>query len=141
MKKSVVAIFVVLLPALAGAEAPPRTESITLTNPIMFVGQVPVPGDFTAVASAFGNQDGHESVAPRGGDLFIQYPSGTLKNVTRTAGFGNTGFQGATSIAVREPCVHWSGNKALFSMVIGAPTQQFQVATFHWQIYEVTNLG
>ena len=37
-------------------------------------------------------------------------------------------MQGANAIAVREPCVHWSGDKALFSMVVGAPTQQYQVA-------------
>lgn len=37
--------------------------------------------------------------------------------------------------------MHWSGTKALFSMVIGAPAQQFQVRTFFWQVYEVTNLG
>ncbi|HEV7923226.1 MAG TPA: hypothetical protein VGR02_20785 [Thermoanaerobaculia bacterium] len=116
--------------------------AVPLPNPVMFVGQVPIPDDFTVVASTFGNHDGHESVAPRGGDLFILYPSGTLRNVTRTAGFGNPGFQGANSIAVREPCVHWSGSRALFSMVVGAPTQQFQInLTYHWQLYEVTNLG
>jgi Hydrazine synthase alpha subunit middle domain len=126
-----------------GAAAPaPRAEVIQLTNPVLFVGQVPIPGDFTSVASTFGNHDPHQSSAPRGGDLFIVYPDGTLKNITRSAGFGNPGFQGASSIAVREPAVHWSGTKALFSMVIGAPTQQFQVNnTYRWQIYEVTNLG
>jgi hypothetical protein len=134
-------ILAISLAASASFAAEPRTESVAIPNPIMFVGQVPVPGDFTTVASTFGNHLGHQSSAPRGGDLFILYPSGTLKNVTRTAGFGNAGFQGATSIAVREPSVHWSGTKALFSMVIGAPTQQFQVKTFFWQIYEVTNLG
>lgn len=137
MKKFVLAISLFAL----GAAAPPRTETVNLPNPIMFVGQVPLPDDFTTVASTFGNHLGHQASAPRGGDLFILYPSGALKNVTRTAGFGNAGFQGASSIAVREPSVHWSGTKALFSMVIGAPTQQYQVMTFYWQIYEVTNLG
>src|SRR5437763_2432945 len=50
-------------------------------------------------------------------------------------------MQGAASIAVREPSVHWSGTKALFSMVIGAPTQQYVWETYHWQIYEITGLG
>jgi hypothetical protein len=128
--------------SMMSAAAAPRTETVAIPNPIMFVGQVPLPFDFTVVASTFGNHDGHEASAPRGGDLFILYPSGAVKNVTRTAGFGNTGFQGASSIAVREPCIHWSGTRALFSMVIGAPTQQFQIGTtYHWQIYEVTNLG
>ena len=143
VKKFVSAVSLVALWMIIGGAAPaPRTESVALPNPIMFVGQVALPDDFTVVVSTFGNHDGHEAVAPRGGDLFILYPSGTLKNVTRTAGFGNTGFQGANSIAVREPCIHWSGTKALFSMVVGAPTQQFQInITYRWQIYEVTNLG
>ena len=127
--------------ASAGSAMGPRREDAPLPNPVMFVGQVPLPDDFTTVASTFGNHRGDPTSAPRGGDLFILYPSGTLKNVTRSAGFGNSGFQGAGSIAVREPSAHWSGTKALFSMVVGSPAQQFQVATFFWQIYEVTNLG
>lgn len=38
------------------------------------------------------------------------------------------GMQGANAIAVREPSVHWSGSKAVFSMVVGAPTQRYEVA-------------
>src|SRR3954463_1929987 len=115
--------------------------AVTLANPILFVTQVPVPGDFTTVASTFGNHVPSVAEAPRGGDLWIRYPDGTMKNLTRTAGFGNGGMQGAASIAVREPSVHWSGTKALFSMVIGAPSQQYLWETYHWQIYEVTGLG
>ena len=140
MKKLLCAIALVALTS-PGFAMEPRRENAPIPNPVMFVGQVPLPDDFTTVASTFGNHLGRQTSAPRGGDLFILYPSGTLKNVTRTAGFGNSGFQGAGSIAVREPSVHWSGTKALFSMVIGAPTQQFQVQTYFWQIYEVTNLG
>jgi len=115
--------------------------AVTLANPILFVTQVPVPGDFTTVASTFGNQLASVAEAPRGGDLWIRYPDGTQKNLTHAAGFGNGGMQGAASIAVREPSVHWSGTKALFSMVIGAPSQQYLWETYHWQIYEVTGLG
>ena len=115
--------------------------AVTLANPILFVTQVPVPGDFTTVASTFGNQLASVAEAPRGGDLWIRYPDGTMKNLTRTAGFGNGGMQGATSIAVREPSVHWSGTKALFSMVIGAPSQQYVWESYYWQIYEITGLG
>ena len=61
-----------------------------------------------------------------------------MKNLTRTAGFGNGGMQGAASIAVHEPSVHWSGTKALFSMVVGAPSQQYVWESYDWQIYEVT---
>lgn len=112
-----------------------------LPNPIIFVTQVPLPADFTTVTSAFGNQQGDLQSAPRGGDLWILYPDGTLKNLTRTAGFGMQGMQGPQAIAVREPSVHWSGTKALFSMITGAPSQQFQVADYYWQIYEVSGLG
>src|SRR6266550_895475 len=112
-----------------------------LQNPILFVTQVPVPGDFTAVVSTFGNQVPTMEQAPRGGDLWIRYPDGTTKNLTRAAGFGRTGMQGPSSIAVREPSVHWSGTKALFSMVIGAPAQQYLWESYDWQIYEITGLG
>ncbi|HKS24166.1 MAG TPA: hypothetical protein VJZ76_15310 [Thermoanaerobaculia bacterium] len=115
--------------------------AVALTNPIIFVTQVPVPGDFTTVASTFGNHLPSVAEAPRGGDLWIRYADGTLKNLTRAAGFGNDGMQGAASIAVREPSVHWSGAKALFSMAVGAAKQQYVWETYHWQIYEVTNLG
>jgi hypothetical protein len=112
-----------------------------LSNPILFVTQVPVPGDFTSVASTFGNQIPSVQQAPRGGDLWIRYPDGTTRNLTRAAGFGASGMQGANAIAVREPSVHWSGTKALFSMVIGAPKQQYLWEDYVWQIYEITGLG
>jgi hypothetical protein len=104
---------------------------------VLFVTQVPTSG-FTTVSSAFGNHRGDLQAVARGGDLYILYPDGTLRNLTKEAGYGAEGFQGATAIAVREPSVHWSGTKALFSMVVGAPTEQYQVADYFWQIYEVT---
>ena len=112
-----------------------------LSNPILFVTQVPVPGDFTTVASTFGNQIATVQAAPRGGDLWIRYPDGTTKNLTRAAGFGGSGMQGANAIAVREPSVHWSGARALFSMAIGAPKQRYLWEDYVWQIYEITGLG
>jgi hypothetical protein len=122
------------LPAAAAPDATPF--------PILFVTQVPIPYDFTAIASVFGNHRTDMDSVGRGGDLYIRYPDGTLKNLTALAGYGvAAGFQGSTSIAVREPSVHWSGTKALFSMVIGAPPQQYQYVTRYWQIYEVTGLG
>ena len=110
--------------------------------PILFVTQVPEPADFATIGSTFANHDGDVRSAPRGGDLYIRYPDGTLKNLTKLAGYGDdNGFQGANSIAVRAPSVHWSGSKALFSMVIGSPEKQYEVNEYHWQIYEVTGLG
>jgi hypothetical protein len=115
--------------------------SQTLPNPIIFCTQVPQPYGFGTLFDIFNNHQANMFAAPRGGDLFIRYPNGTLKNLTQTAGFGQTGRQGAMSIAVRDPAVHWSGTKAIFSMVIGAPTQQYQVASFRWKLYEITGLG
>ena len=72
--------------------------------------------------------------------MYIRYPDGTLKNLTRSAGYGQTGLQTTNAIAVREPCVHWSGTKAVFSMVIGAPGHQFDISSVGvWQLYEITN--
>ena len=115
--------------------------AVAIANPILFVTQVPVPADFTTVASTFGNHSGQVDSVARGGDLWIRYPDGSLKNLTRAAGYGMEGMQqGAKAIAVREPSVHWSGTKALFSMVSGAP-QQYQWNEYYWQIYEITGLG
>jgi hypothetical protein len=110
------------------------------TYPILFVTQVPVEG-FTTLSSTFGNHLGTIGSAPRGGDLMIVYPDGTLRNLTREAGFGSPGEeQDEQAIAVREPTVHWSGNKAVFSMVIGAPPEQYQHVYPTWQLYEVEGL-
>ena len=95
-----------------------------LPNPILFVTQVPIPGDFASIGSVFGNQLGDIDRVGRGGDLYIRYTDGTLRNLTQEAGYGTSGLQGASSIAVRDPAVHWSGTKALFSMVIGAPPRR-----------------
>jgi hypothetical protein len=119
--------------------APPPAFGIV--NPVLFVTQVPTQADFAARASTFGNHQGDIASVARGGDLMIRYPDGRLRNLTREAGFGMDGQQGANAIAVREPTVHWSGSKALFSMVVGAPTARYQVATFTWQLYEVSGLG
>jgi hypothetical protein len=95
-------------------------------------------GSATAV---FGNHTTSPEKAPRGGDLVLRYPDGTLRFLTAEAGYGDTGMQGANAIVVREPCVHWSGDKALFAMLVGAPTQRYQVVQKFWQIYEVTGFA
>src|SRR5262245_38193727 len=116
----------------------------TLPYPILFVTQVPVPADFTTIGSVFGNHRGDLDSVARGGDLWIRYPDGTLKNLTAAAGYGSGdpgGFQGANAIAVRDPSVYWDGTKALFSMVVGAPAQYGQLGAYYWQLYEIRNLG
>ena len=113
----------------------------TLPNPVLFVTQVPVPQDFATIGSVFANHMSDMQSAARGGDLWIRYPNGTLRNLTAEAGYGSTGMQGANAIAVRDPAVHFNGQKALFSMVIGAPTSRYQQITTYWQLYEVSGLG
>lgn len=71
----------------------------------------------------------------------IRYPDGSVRNLTKEAGFGMDGQQGAAAIAVREPSVHWSGNKALFSMLVGAPVKRYVAVESRWQMYEVSGLG
>ena len=104
---------------------------------IMFVTQPPLGDDFATVNSVFGNHNPRADVATRGGDLYIRYGDGALRNLTAEAGFGITVRQ---EIAVREPSVHWSGAKALFSMVIGGTTQN-DLTPVYWQIYEVTGFA
>src|SRR6266404_3573504 len=110
------------------------------TNSILFVTQVTVPADFATIGSVFGNQRPTPDGCGRGGDLYARYPDGTLKNLTRAAGYGLWGAQDTNGIAVRQPCVHWSGQKAVFSMVVGAPRRQFDYSSVsYWQLYEITN--
>ena len=129
----------VLLPTMFVARA--HSSDTTAANPILFVTQVPVPADFTTIGSVFGNHRANLDAVTRGGDLWIRYPDGTLKNLTAAAGYGDVGRQGANAIAVRDPAVHWDGQKALFSMVVGAPTRQYQVESYYWQLYEISGLG
>ncbi|TWT42377.1 hypothetical protein RAS1_35080 [Phycisphaerae bacterium RAS1] len=133
-----IALAAILLSA-TGMPAP--AGEIQTSNPILFVTQVPIPGDFITIGSVFGNHRGDMAPTGRGGDLWIRYPDGTLRNLTQAAGYGVSGFQGAGAIAVREPCVHWDGQRAVFSMVVGGATQQYDYSEFYWQIYEITGLG
>ena len=122
------------------ASAPVATTAIS--TPVMFVTQVPTAGDiFAGRLAAFANHMTDMTSVPRGGDLMIRYPDGSLRNLTKEAGFGMEGRQGANAIAVREPTVHWDGKKAVFSMLVGAPTRQYEGINVRWQLYEVTNLA
>ncbi|MBP7624076.1 MAG: hypothetical protein KA763_08915 [Xanthomonadales bacterium] len=120
----------------------PAFAQVTTPNPILFVTQFPIPDDFAAIGSVFANHRGGTDLVGRGGDLYIRYGNGTLRNLTREAGYGEAGvMQGVNAIAVRDPHVHWSGTKAVFSMVIGAPPQQYQWVTSYFQLYEVSGFA
>jgi hypothetical protein len=132
----------ILLNAFSLPLRPASAAGPVTPYPILFVTQLPIAPDFTTIGSTFGNHRGNLDSAGRGGDLWIRYPDGQLKNLTQAAGYGGSGFlSGNAAIAVRDPAVHWNGTKAVFSMVQGAPTQQYQVQTYYWQLYEITGLG
>jgi hypothetical protein len=131
----------ILVAMVASILATAALAAPNLSNPVMFVTQVPVPADFATVGSVFANHMGDMESAARGGDLWIRYPNGSLRNLTAEAGYGNSGQQGANAIAVRDPAIHFGGNKAVFSMIVGAPTQQYQVITRYWQLYEISGFG
>jgi Hydrazine synthase alpha subunit middle domain len=119
----------------------PTTSVAELSNPMLFVTQMPIAADFATIGAVFANHKADMQSVGRGGDLWIRYPDGALKNLTETAGYGSSGLQGANAIAVRDPAVSWDGTKAIFSMVVGAPTQRYQVKTFFWQLYEASGLA
>jgi hypothetical protein len=127
--------FIALQPGEARAQ-------VTTTNPILFVTQYPVAGDFATIGAVFANHRADPVLTGRGGDLWIRYGNGTLRNLTAEAGFGvASGLQGPASISVRDPAVHWSGTRAVFSMAIGASPQQYQYGDYYFQLYEVTGFG
>ncbi len=139
----------VALSSLLVAASEPAGDAVTgggptLQYPVLFVTQLPIPDDFATIGSVFANHNGRVSRSGRGGDLWIRYPSGSplLRNLTEEAGFGETDvFQGADSISVRDPAVHWSGTKAVFSMVIGSTEERYVWEDYYWQLYEITGLG
>ena len=124
---------------LVGCAKPPDPVVTTL-RPILFVTQVPPLHDEASRLSAFANHLTGADQVPRGGALMLRYPDGRLRNLTEEAGFGNDGLQGVNAIAVREPSVHWSGTKALFSMVVGSPTGPGTAVPSYWQLWEVSDL-
>jgi hypothetical protein len=144
-----VAMFLTLLMIALGSLTLPAASrqalaaGPALANSLLFVTHVPTPYDVITTVTTFNNHTGDVHAAGRGGDLWLRYADGTLKNLTAAAGFGvASGLQGANAIAVRDPSVSWDGTKALFSMVVGAPAQATSSPpAYFWQIYEVTNLG
>lgn len=105
--------------------------------PILYVTQVPPQGTVGTVTSIGGNHLPTVEAAPRGGDLMIRYLDGTVRNLTREALFGRADQdQLGGAIAVRDPHVHWSGQRAIFSMVINSAN----AAADRWQLFEVSGL-
>ena len=121
---------------------PGPTTPVSQSNPIVFVANIPVISLHSSL-SAFSNHGTTILDSIPGGDLFIRYPNGHLKNLTAAAGFGvpSGEIQESSGIAVRQPTVHWSGTKIIFSMLIGGPKERYDRAEYRrWQLYEVTGL-
>src|SRR5215475_3449289 len=57
-------------------------QDAPLPHPILFVTQVPIAEDFGTIGSVFANHRGDIEDAGRGGDLYIVYPDGALRNLT-----------------------------------------------------------
>src|ERR1043165_8206973 len=98
------------------AGLPETSGAAAITNAILFVTQVPMPNEVNdgtvsnvtvSVVSALGNHLADTAHAGRGGDLWIRYPSGSVSNLTRLAGYGVDGSQDGNGIAARDPFVHW----------------------------------
>ena len=132
---------------LAGRAAAP-------TKPILFVTQVPIAREvndrtvalsFQGIGSVFSNAQADTAHCGRGGALWIYYPggaNGTLVNLTQTATWAVPGGQPAAgTIAVRNPAVSWDGTKAVFSIVVGAPSSVSDATVFFWQLYEIGPLA
>ncbi|MEQ9402743.1 MAG: FlgD immunoglobulin-like domain containing protein [Cyclobacteriaceae bacterium] len=124
------------------------SQADILSNPVLFTLVVPPlfsNGNFGHQLETFGNHLTGMDAAPRGGDLCLLMPDGTIRFLTQEAGFGvgSSEIQAENAIAVRQPNVHWDADKALFSMVIGGPTKAFDQSYREnkWQIYEITNLA
>ncbi|HUS35249.1 MAG TPA: hypothetical protein VM680_07865 [Verrucomicrobiae bacterium] len=123
-------------------------NAASLTNPIVFVTQPPIPRElngsaattFLSVVTIFGNHLADTAHAGRGGDLWLMLTNKSLVNLTRAAGLGATSVQHGVGISVRDPAIHWNGKKVLFSMVVGSPTSATDTSPFYWQLYEMTNL-
>jgi hypothetical protein len=137
--------------------------AIALPNPLIFVTQVPIvrgEADIGTVTGTFSTHLPSLEAAPRGGSLHILYPDGTLRdlladalaeactNARPTCDANGAFLLGANNLlvngyAVREPTVHWDGDKVIFSMITKVTTQQFQYipATTRWQMYEITGLA
>ena len=134
---------------VAGLESQPAGAAISLTNPIVFVTQPPIPREqngivsntFLSVVTVFGNHLPDTAHAARGGDLWLMTANGGLMNLTRKAGFGAAGVQAGVGISVRDPAMFWDGSKLIFSMVVGAPTNAADTTAFFWQLYEISNLS
>ena len=140
-------VLLLLVMVLTSNQTMNSSEGEVLDHPLLFALVPPPMGTgstFGHQLETFGNHLTSMRVAPRGGDLCLMDVDGNIRFLTKEAGFGieSGEVQTEDGIAVRQPCVHWDGTKALFSMVIGGPAKAYDQSyrSNRWQIYEITNL-
>jgi hypothetical protein len=137
----IIAVLLLLLSRAAWAANP--------TTPVLFVTQVPMPEEvnsrtvsqsYQSCVSPFSNHLPDTAHAGRGGSLWVRFGDGTVVNLLAVADWSGIpgGKPGVNTIAVRNPAVNWTADKAIFSMVIGAPTSGTDATTYLWQLYEIT---
>ena len=119
------------------------------THPILFVTQVPMPSEvnsrtisasYQSCVSAFGNHLADTAHAGRGGSLLERFSNGQVVDLLAVADWSAIpgGKPAANTVAVRNPTVGWNADKAIFSMVVGAPSGPTDTTPFLWQLYEIT---
>lgn len=133
--KTLRSLFVASIAAALVSAAPAAIQ-----NPVMFVTVTPstggtISGTYGHFVGFVDNHQGNPNRAPRGGDLYIVYPDGSLRNLTAECGYGLAAGQ---EITVREPSIHWNGTKAVFAMAVGGTG--FNPPPSYFQLYEVTGI-
>ena len=153
-------VFLVFLVAFSVASTPARA---TTAPRLAFVTQTPNPlgvADFATVTAAFGSHRGTTEAAPRGGSLHVLYEDGDVVDILDAAFKAACSAQsplcdprGAREIdedgllihgvAVRDPVVHWDGDRILFAMSVGAVQYENRWRTheFYWRLYEIEGLA
>src|SRR3954468_19770550 len=123
-----------LMPVLAGNPA----------NPILFVTQVPMPEEvnsrditqsYQSCVSPFSNHLADTAHAGRGGSLLVRFSNAQVVDLLAVADWRAIpgGKPAANTLAARNPSVSWAADKAVFSMVVGAPTGPSDTTQFLWQ--------
>lgn len=118
-------------------------------NPILFVTQVPIPEEvngrditqnFMSIVSPFANHLADTAHAGRGGSLHIRFNNGQVVDLLAVADWSAIpgGKPAADAMAVRNPAVHFSGSKAIFSMTYGKPSGPSDPTVYRFQLYEIT---
>lgn len=141
--------FLRYFPVVAALFAGMSAHAGNPANPILFVTQVPIPEEvntrditqsFMSIASPFSNHLADTLHAGRGGSLFVRFSNAQVVDLLAAADWSAIagGKPAADAMAVRNPAVHWSAAKAIFSMTTGKPSGPADTTQYLFQLYEIT---